>query len=201
MFNKWFFDILIDKHISRKCSAVACNICWFPDASFTVHPTIHSSIDPIHPSIHPFIHICYTCNMYIYIYTVHINEFTYKSNSPHSSQHASTFHSCRFVPRSCPKHFPLPVLDLGHVHQAIRCGAILQGHRHEGAEGRSACHHAGEPLLTSLDLGKSWKIMENPETTMALFAETHEALFASELPNQKVNLHENSAKFVKICQG
>jgi len=61
----------------------------------------------------------------------------------------------------------VPVLDLGHVHQAIRCGAILQGHRHEGAEGRSACHHAGEPLLTSLDLGKSWKIMENPETTMA----------------------------------
>ena len=124
-------------------------------ASPSIQPSIHPSIRSIHRSIHSSIYVTHvTC---IYIYTVHINEFTYKSNSPHSSQHASTFHSCRFVPRSCPKHFPLPVLDLGHVHQAIRCGAILQGHRHEGAEGRSACHHAAEPLLTS----GSGKIMEN----------------------------------------
>ena len=68
---------------------------------------------------------------------------------------------------------PLPVLDLGHVHQAIRCGTILQGHRHEGAEGRSACHHAVEPLLTSL--GKSWK---------GTLRWKHE-----ELPNQWVNKH------------
>ena len=51
---------------------------------------------------------------------------------------------------SCTQQFLLPpnrLLDLGHVHQAIRRGAILQGHCHKGAKGRSAGHHAVEPLL------------------------------------------------------
>jgi hypothetical protein len=90
---------------------------------------------------------------------------------------------------------PLPVLDLGHVHQAIRCGTILQGHRHEGAEGRSACHHAAEPLLTSGSGKKNWKILKRPWHKLRW---KHEALFASELPNQKVNIPQSSSKYVKV---
>jgi hypothetical protein len=132
-------------------------------ASPSIQPSIHPSIRSIHRSIHSSIYVTHVTCIYIYTQSILIiNEYTYISNSPHFSQHASTFHSCRFVPRSCPKHFPLPVLDLGHVHQAIRCGAILQGHRHEGAEGRSACHHAAEPLLTSGSGKKNWKILKRP---------------------------------------
>ena len=81
--------------------------------------------------------ICITMYVYIYIYrSIQIDRDIYQQYI--------------YQQYSCPQQFLLPpnrLLDLGHVHQAIRRGAILQGHRHKGAKGRSADHHAGEPLL------------------------------------------------------
>ena len=69
MFNKWFLDILKDKHISGKCNVVPAIFVNFqmqvsPSINPSIHPSIHSSMDP---SIPPYLlHICIT---YAYIYT------------------------------------------------------------------------------------------------------------------------------------
>ena len=68
MFNKWFLDILRDKHISGKCNVVPAIFVNFqmqvsPSINPSIHPSIHSSMDPSTPPY--MLHICIT---YAYIY-------------------------------------------------------------------------------------------------------------------------------------
>lgn len=122
--------------------------CEFPDASFTVHQPIHSTIHPLnHGSIHSSIFATHRYHICIYIYTHLHSLFMNIVTCP--ILHIVQKMFSPFIALLC--HVPVPAISVAGpwLVPPRMAWRTFQGHRHKGAEGHNACHDAVEPLLTS----------------------------------------------------